>query len=338
MSRGNDMRCYALVVVLSAALGLGGCSESQDGTTSSQYLVGEGALQEINGTQLFVRRVGQGEPILVVHGGPVLEHGYLLPHLVPLAESHELIFFDQRLCGRSDGTVDPSSVRVETFVEDIEAVREALGLGRIHLLAHSWGGLLSMRYALTHGENLRSLILLSSMSASSALWQEEEKAQGAKITLGQRMARAELMGSEAFEEERPEAIRDVLLLTFKFQFHDSTKIGGLELFVPDDYGDRARQFNLMREDLMSFDLHEELGSVTVPTLILYGADEPGAEIGGRELHESLPNSRFVVMEEAGHFPFIEQPEAFLGVVREFLVSSEERASREESAAAAPGTR
>ncbi|MFC1662510.1 alpha/beta fold hydrolase, partial [Gemmatimonadota bacterium] len=307
-------------VVLAASLGWVGCSDA-----------GEGTLLEINGTELFVQRMGQGEPILVLHGGPVLEHGYLLPHLAPLAEDHELIFFDQRLCGRSAGIVDPSSVRLDTFVEDIEGIREALGLGRIHLLAHSWGGLLGMQYALAHGENLRSLILLSPMSASERLWQEEEAAQAAKISLADRMARIDIMGSEAFEEERPEAIRELLLLTFQWQFHDPAKIEGLELFVPEDYGDRSRQFGLLRDDLAGYDFHEELRSVTAPALILYGADEPGAEIGGRALQEKLPNSEFVVMEDAGHFPFIEQPEPFLEIVRAFLGSLGDGLSMEESA-------
>ena len=128
----------------------------------------------VNGTELFVKRLGAGEPIVVVHGGPLLEHGYLLEHLEPLAEDYELIFYDQRLSGRSAARADPGSIRLATLVDDIEALREALELGRIHLMGHSWGGMLAMRYAIAHPDNLRSLLLLDSMAASSELWRAEE--------------------------------------------------------------------------------------------------------------------------------------------------------------------
>ena len=155
-------------------------------------------LQDINGTQLFIRRVGSGEPVLVIHGGPVMEHGYLLPHLEPLADDFELIFFDQRLSGRSAPRVDPETVRIATFVEDIEALRMALGLERIHLMAHSWGGLLAMHYALAHEENLRSLMLLDSMSASSELWQQEEAVLADLVTAEEKAERTALQQTEAF--------------------------------------------------------------------------------------------------------------------------------------------
>ena len=74
--------------------------------------------------------------ILVVHGGPMLDHGYLAPNLEPLAEDHTLVFFDQRLSGRSAGVVDSASVRMETLVEDMEALRSALGMEEMSILAH----------------------------------------------------------------------------------------------------------------------------------------------------------------------------------------------------------
>jgi pimeloyl-ACP methyl ester carboxylesterase len=172
------------------------------------------------------------------------------------------------------------------------------------------------------------MVLLSSMAASSALWQEEEQAQAARISMADRLARAEIMGSTAFEEDDPEAIRELLLLTFSWQFHDPAKIEGLDLYVPDDYGERSFQFGLMREDLVTFDFHEQLGELTIPALILYGADEPGAAIGGRALHAAMQNSEFALVDEAGHFPFVEQPEETLALVRDFLGSVSEDGAHE----------
>lgn len=279
---------------------------------------GQDGLVAVNGTELFVERVGAGEPIVIVHGGPVLEHGYLLPHLTPLADDYELVFFDQRLSGRSAPSVDADSVRLATFVDDIEALRVALGLGRIHLMGHSWGGLLAMRYALSYPPNLRSLLLISSMAASGDLWRQEEAVLGERITEQDNQERAAIRASEAFAARRPQAIAQLLMLSFRPQFHDPRKLAELHLYVPDDYVERSRQFGALAPELESFDLHDGLESLDVPTLILYGDDEPGGPLGGAAIHERIAGSRYVTIEKAGHFAFIEQPAAFLSAVRGFL--------------------
>lgn len=275
-------------------------------------------LTPVNGTELFVIRMGEGEPIIVVHGGPMLEHGYLLPHLEPLARTHELILYDQRLSGRSAPDVDSASVRLQTYVDDIEALRTALGLERIHLMGHSWGGLLAMKYAIRYGARLKSLILLSPMSPSTALWRQEEQALAEFVTDADRAEMRILRQTEAFAQQRPEAIAELLRTSFKAQFHDRSLINELRIYVPDDYTSRSAQFGYMMADLTDFDLQDALTGVDVPTLIIYGAAEPAAEIGGTALDEHLPNSELVVIENSGHFPFIEQPDTLFAAVLDFL--------------------
>lgn len=275
-------------------------------------------LHSVNGTELWVKRLGSGDPIVIVHGGPVLEHSYFLPHLAPLAEEYELIFFDQRLSGRSASEVNESEVRMVAFVEDIEAVRVELGLGKIHLMGHSWGGQLAMRYAIEHEANLRSLILLDSMAASSKLWREEEKLVAEMLTEEIAAERQAILESEALEARQPEAIEKLLRVSFSIQFADPDKATELDFLVPPDYGERSRQFAALAPDIESFDLHEALSTLSVPALVLYGAMEPGAGLGGAAIAEALSGSELVVIPDAGHFPFIEQPEAFLKAVRSFL--------------------
>lgn len=279
--------------------------------------VAEG-VRAINGTELYVKRVGRGNPIVVVHGGPVLEHGYLEPALRPLAASHELIFYDQRLSGRSGGQVDSSSVRLATFVDDIEALRVALGLESVTLMGHSWGGLLAMEYAIRYGEHLTALILLDPMPPTSALWQEEEAILATRITLQDSIDMAELRATEGFANREPAAVEQALLISFRPQFHDRSRMAGLHFSIPRDYGERSRQFGYMMEDLMSFDVLDDLARVTVPTLVVYGADEPARDLSGPMLVEGMARATLAVIDDAGHFPFVEQPEAFLEVVRAFL--------------------
>lgn len=282
---------------------------------------GAGQLVAVNGTELFVRRKneGGGEPIVIVHGGPVLEHGYLLPWLAPLADTYEVVFYDQRLSGRSAAEVPAESVRVATFVDDIEALRRQLGLGRVHLVAHSWGGHLALQYALRHGESLRSLVLLDPMAASTELWQQEEAALAGRLTAAERAEMQAMRSSDAVQAGDPDAIAALLKASFRAQFHDPSRADDLELYVPADYQARSRRFGAMAVDL-SFDLHPRLAEIPVPTLVLYGAAEPGLELGGRALHRGIPDSRLVVIERAGHFPFLERPDATLAAIREFLAS------------------
>jgi proline iminopeptidase len=307
--------CLAATFTLTA---LAACGDAPRETPSWEGLL------PINDTEIFVKRLGAGEPIVVVHGGPVLEHGYLLPHLAPLADNYELIFFDQRLSGRSASSVDSASVRLTTFAADIEALRQALRLEQVHLLAHSWGGLLAMHYALEHQEHLRSLVLLSPMPPSSDLWQQEERSLAATITRADSVERAAIRESQAFADHDPEAIRQLLLHSFRLQFYDPTRIDELDLHVPPDYMERSRQFRYMMVDLASFDIRDRLTSLRVPTLILYGSAEPGAGLGGEALREAVPNARLEIIDGAGHFPFIEQREALLQAVRQFLRAAADR--------------
>jgi len=218
------------IALLALCVAPTGCEQTPAEDQTSTPRVTEAGLRSINGTELYVKRMGSGPPVVVVHGGPVLEHGYLLPHLEPLARSYELILFDQRLSGRSAGTVDSASVRLHTFVADIEALRQSLGFERIHLLGHSWGGLLAMRYAIAHTERLSSLILVSPMSASAALWQEEERVLAARMTAADSAERAALLADPGLAERRPEAVRRMLLLSFGLQFHDRSRLAELELY------------------------------------------------------------------------------------------------------------
>ncbi len=307
------MRLFILTVTAAwTCLGLGACSSSASAPDDEVGLI------PVNGTRLFVHREGFGEPAIVIHGGPVLDHSYLQPYLAPLGDELELVFYDQRLSGRSDGVVDSASVRLDTFVDDIEALREALGLGRVHLIAHSWGGLLAMKYATAHSGQLRSLVLLDPMAPTAALWREEERELAASLVPQDTAGAGALRATEAFAAGEPAAIEALLRHSFRSQFRDRSLAEELSFNIGEDYLRRIRQFGLMIGDLTTFDLMEALRDVDVPTLILYGEDEPGASIGGDAIAEAIPNAQRVIIPATGHFPFMEQPEAFLDAVRAFL--------------------
>jgi proline iminopeptidase len=305
------------------ALGIVACDAPTDRDegahdSTSMRAAESGANVPINGTELFVRRVGQGEPVIVIHGGPVLDHGYLFRHLLDLADSHQLVFYDQRLSGRSLGRVDSASVRLQTFVDDIDVLRSVLEFEKVHVLAHSWGGLLALHYALRYPTRVGSLVLVSPMPPSADLWQREQAAVASLMTPEDSVELFRARSTEAFRRGEPGAVEAALIASFRTQFYDRAEVERLELYVPVDYMARSRQFFYLSPDLLSYDLTGELATISAPTLILFGAAEPAAELSGAVLDSSIPGSSLVVIERSGHFSFIERPEAFGAAVVPFL--------------------
>src|ERR1700688_556257 len=134
----------------------------------ADYPIQEGYIDS-SGVLIYYTTIGRGAPILIVHGGPGASHDYFLPYLLPLARHSRLIFIDERGSGRSQKLEDPSGYTVENMVEDVEALRIALHLGKIALLGHSYGGALAQAYAIKYQKNLTHLILASTWSSSQAL-------------------------------------------------------------------------------------------------------------------------------------------------------------------------
>ena len=302
------------VGVLSAAAWGGGCSPPEPVTW-------EAASVPVNGTEIHVVRGGNGPPLLVIHGGPMLDHGYLKASLASLADTREVILFDLRLNGRSAPQVDPASVRLDTLVADVEGVRAALGLEEVDVLAHSFGGLLGVLYAARWPERVRRLVLVSPMALSAALWQEEERTLASALTPEFQARQQELRAAPGVAAGEPAALEALLRHSFASQMADPSLAAELELYVPEDYLERSRQFAALGPDLQGFDFHEEAGRVEAPALILFGDREPGGELGGEALARALPRDSLVILPGVGHFSFLEAPERFRAEVRRWLEPS-----------------
>ena len=115
-----------------------------------------------------------GVPLVLLHGGPGIPGNSYVPLMMQMADRRPVIRYDQLGCGRSDRPNDPSLWRVETFVDELAALRDALQLEEIHLLGHSWGGTLAIEYVLTKPSGVRSLVLSSTLS-STRFWVEEAR-------------------------------------------------------------------------------------------------------------------------------------------------------------------
>jgi proline iminopeptidase len=248
----------------------------------------------------------------------VLEHGYLLPHLNKLAETHRLILFDQRLSGRSSADVPAEDVTFEKFLGDIDAVREYAGESSVHVMGHSWGGLLAMMYASSYPEQTRSLILVSPMPGSWDDWQEEN-ARLASLTPEQdAVDRNRVMDSEAFAQQEISAFEELYRISFRSQFHDRSKVDGLTFYIAPDLNERSRRFGALMPQLQGYNLYESLSTITAPTLLMYGAAEPAGSMSGLKIRNAIDGAIFSIIPDAGHFSFVESPDEFNDVLSRFL--------------------
>lgn len=281
----------------------------------------EGMVDVKGGTSLYYHMIGKGEPVIVIHGGPMLDQSYLFDHFKSLAKDHTLIFYDQRVSGKSSAIADSTSLTMANMVNDIETIREKLELDQVHIIGHSWGGFLAAKYAGEHPPKVKSLILCDAMPPSHRLWQQEEKEIATHVTAYDSALRDVIMNLDGFKKQTDVTLVDSLMkVSFKIQFVDTTKLSRLKVKLPKDYFQRSKIFSYIGKEFYSFDITEQLKRIIAPTLIIYGDQEPALKISAPVFKENIESSKVVVIKQSGHFPFIEQPEEFKKTVEAFWKS------------------
>lgn len=268
---------------------------------------------------IYYKTIGTGQPILIIHGGPGMDHRYLYPHLVDLARDHRLIFYDQRGTGASQCKLTDKTVNIEQFVRDIDAVRRHLGLNRINILGHSWGGLLGVHYTVRHPLNVRSLMLINSSGLTGEsqkeffdnldkMRSEEEKEEIKAIDKDP----AYIAGDLDLYKRRSE-------LQIKPYFFDLEKLPKLAYEVsPLTVKNNEQVRTWIWRQLLQYDLRPQASRIRAPTFILHSDHDVIPVSVAEETSETIPRSTLVVMKDNGHYSFVEQNKEFLEEVRKFL--------------------
>lgn len=295
------------------------------------YPVEEGYV-DAGGVLIYYKSLGRGAPLVLLHGGPGASHDYLLPHLLPLARSHRLVFVDERGSGRSTGLEDPRGYTVEAMVEDVEAVRQGLGLGRIALLGHSYGGVLAQAYALKYQQNLTHLVLGSTFHSTRAMNEvfrrmRERMAPELRARL-EKLEQAGLFGQGP--DYRKGRYPDEYMLAawgegyFPYIYRrrpdpneDPLASGNMAWDLYREMWGSHGEF-VIDGNLASVEYADRLGALRVPTLILVGDHDQCDPSLSRDMQARIPGARLVVLPESGHMTFVDQPALFLQAVGDFL--------------------
>jgi len=287
---------------------------------STGPLAGQGrqGLMSLPEGRIFYEVVGSGDPIVVIHGGPGLDHNYLRPGLDVLAQGHTLVYYDQRGTGRSAVDLDSAAINIDSFVEDIEGLREVLGYERITLLAHSFGGLIGIQYALRHPDRTRALILMSSVEPGGRWRTQATVRQQAARTEADSVELAGLLASDGFAERAAPVMSQIYRVSFRSTLKNPDRVGELNLDLSSATAhDGPEVARLLGTSLGTVDWWDDLPGIDVPTLVVHGRYDPTPPAAAREMAEAFPQGKLVMLD-TGHFPFVEDPSALLAAVSAFL--------------------
>ena len=286
-----------------------------------------GRLIEVNGTRLWIETEGDGEPLLLLAGGPAASHLTFHPCFSALADRFRLIYVDYRGRGRSDRPADWSEITFDGDVEDIDGLREALGLERLSIYGFSYGGMVAQAYALRHPDRVARLILANTVH-SAEMWQRNHENINREIAnqfpeVWERIEALRTAGHRSGDSEMQELFRVHGPLVRFYNPDNAAKLMSepgsrnpelYRAFAGDDI-----EFFIGGEVARLPDFRPRLRDLTMPTLIIAGRYDralyPKYQL---EFKRHAPQAEFVWMERSGSFAHIEEPEVVVELVGRFL--------------------
>jgi proline iminopeptidase len=283
---------------------------------------------------------GEGaETVIVVHGGAGIPHEYFHPMLSNLSKYVTLVYFDRRADIQS--RQHPERVAsVNEMADDIDALRETLGLNRVTLLGHSFGAAVALNYALRYPANVKRLLLVS---ASAAI---ENPADGEKRIV--KTLSAEELAAYGSNEggtgaaQPCERVRRRYSVLYPHYFYKLVPYEFDRGYYTVYYDALAKKLALAN-DPAAADMRLQLGEIDAPVLVLAGRHDLMTTVDqSAELAGGLPRSKFVVLEQSAHFPFFEENYLFTEWVHKFMLSTndrvDDRVARSTTAALTAGSR
>jgi proline iminopeptidase len=279
-----------------------------------------GALVRIDDTSLFVETRGEGEPLIVLHGGPGLDHHEFADYLDPLTDAFRLLLVDMRSCGRSDPT-PPSTWTLERHAQDVVMLARAMRLERYAVLGHSYGAFVVLQSAVDFPGMASRTIVSSGIPSMRFLgpFVEANLARFEPESLRRQVA-------ESWAREPHVATREgfARLMADQFPFHFADPLDPRIADYLERTEDTVYAPDVLRHSSADgyggIEVEDRLGLVSSPTLVLAGRHDRTCSVeAARTITAGIPTAELVVFERSGHMTFVEEQEAYLAAVRDFLL-------------------
>jgi proline iminopeptidase len=288
----------------------------------------DGKYYEVNGAKIWTVSFGNGEPIFFIAGGPGNAHSYLRS-FDSLSTTNKLVYFDAFGRGKSDTAKNVTEYSLQRDIEDLEALRKAMGFSKINILGHSYGGLVAQGYAIKYPENVSHLILANSFH-SYLMWQENCDNSNREIKTNYPEVWDELM------KEREQGV--ISSDQIHQEIYSKVPYGFLYAYNPENFRRSGRKPYpnsnnsklyyqmvgkdgdfIVGNDIGNFDFRKELKDLKMPILIYGGRfDRVTVPWMMDKYKQYCPQAKYVMFEKSGHNPQNEEPEALFKLIRGFL--------------------
>jgi len=284
------------------------------------------------GYKTWYKIVGEKEepgklPLLLLHGGPGACHDYLWSLAAMADTGRRVIFYDQIGCGLSQiGESKPEMWTVDLYVEEVDAVRQALGLDKIHLLGQSWGGMLAMEYMIRQPKGVASVTIASS-PASMIQWVAEAN-----------KLREELppeINATLLKHEAAGTTTDPDYITAMTEFYNRhvCRVVPNPEYVQRSFaklGENPEVYNTMNGPsefhvvgtLKTWDIINQLGKINAPTLVTSGKYDEATPLIAETVHNGIPGSEWVLFENSSHMAHVEEADRYLQILSAFIARHE----------------
>lgn len=278
------------------------------------------------GHQTYYRVVGERsgnkKPLILMHGGPGSTHNYFEVLDDMAVDGRQLIMYDQLGCGKSAVPSDPSLWTSETWVNELAALREHLGLDEVHLLGQSWGGMLEIIYACDYApKGIKSMILSSTLSSAS-LWAQEQHRMIGFMSEEDQAAIAKAEETGVYDDPAYLAANDRFMVRHAAAVptEDSPeplrrkKVAGTESYItawgPNEYSPTGT--------LQPYEYTDKLPTLDMPILITSGTNDLSTPLVAKTMFDAIPNAKWELFAYSRHMPFVEEREKYVKILQAWL--------------------
>jgi pimeloyl-ACP methyl ester carboxylesterase len=287
-------------------------------TEPTPITVPGGRYVPVGDTRLHVVERGQGYPLIVLHGGPGLDHTMFGDYLDPLADTLRLILVDQRSQGRSDQS-DPETWTLAQMARDVVALAASLDLKEYAVLGHSYGALVALQNSVDFpGAAAKTIISSGFPSARYLAWVDEKLERFEPVELRRQVAAS--WEREATVETAGQ-VNQLLSDQLPFHFADplDPRIDHYRARTAGAVNSAAVLRHFAVQEYGGIEVEDQLGQVSQPVLVLAGRHDRVCSIPAAEaIATGIPNAQLTIFEHSGHMTFVEENEAYLAAVRDFL--------------------
>lgn len=269
---------------------------------------------------------GNRKPLLLLHGGPGSTHNYFELFDELAEDGRAIIMYDQLGCGLSATPSRPDLWNSKTWIEELEALREHLGLTEVHILGQSWGGMQAIEYMCDYNPKGVTSLILSSTLPSADLWEKEQRRMVTYMPkeMQEAIAVAERTGN--YRDKAYAAANDEFMLRHCCanpspddpECLTRPKVKGTESYLtawgPNEFTPTGT--------LKGWDYRDKLKNITAPTLVTSGLMDLSTPLIAKLMHDSIAGSRWELFEYSRHMPFVEEKDKYMKVLRAWMSDNE----------------